>query len=76
MVFHHEQELLELIEYYLAHPKERLEIAAAGQRRTLSMHRYSHRIVDLVAWLRQEGVLPVLAAPPKRAGVDSTAASV
>ena len=26
------------IEYYLAHPQERIEIACAGQQRTLSQH--------------------------------------
>lgn len=57
-VFHDEQELLEKIGYYASHPKERAEIAQAGQRRTLSEHLYSHRITSLVEMLRQHGVLP------------------
>lgn len=61
-VFHDEHELLEKIEYYLAHPKERQEIALAGQRRTLAEHRYSHRITKLVAMLREGGALPKIAA--------------
>lgn len=49
-VFANESELLEKIRYYLAHSRERVEIALAGQRRTLSSHLYSHRlhaIIDL-----------------------------
>lgn len=57
-VFHNEQELLEKIAHYLNHPKERREIAAAGQRRTLSEHLYSHRLTTLVALLRKAGMLP------------------
>lgn len=63
-VFHNEAELLEKINYYLAHPKERQEIAAAGQRRTLSEHLYSHRITTLVELLTKAGQLP-------QRGVDS-----
>ncbi len=57
-VFTDESDLLEKIQYYLAHPKERYEIAAAGQRRTLSEHLYSHRITKLVTALRDSGALP------------------
>ncbi|MBI4716933.1 MAG: glycosyltransferase family 1 protein [Planctomycetes bacterium] len=57
-VFRNEAELLEKIAFYLAHPGKRREIAAAGQRRTLSQHLYSHRLVTLVDLLRQAGVLP------------------
>ena len=56
-VFHSEAELLDKIEYYLSHPDKRYEIAAAGQRRTLSEHLTSHRIGRLVDVLRQGGVL-------------------
>ena len=48
-VFHDERELLEKTRYYLAHPEKRAEIAAAGQRRTLSQHLYSHRLEQLLA---------------------------
>ncbi len=61
-VFHDEQELLEKIGYYAGHPKERAEIARAGQQRTLAEHLYSHRITNLVDLLRQHGVLPALTA--------------
>ena len=66
-VFQDEQELLEKISYYAAHPEERRKIALAGQRRTLTEHLYSHRIVTLVRMLRQARVLPeVPEAPPGR----------
>ncbi len=46
--FQSEQELLEKIEFFLAHPEKRIEIALAGQQRTLREHLYSHRINQLV----------------------------
>jgi Glycosyl transferases group 1/DUF based on E. rectale Gene description (DUF3880) len=42
--FESERELLDKIRFYLEHPERRIEIAAAGQRRTLSQHLYSHRL--------------------------------
>jgi hypothetical protein len=48
VVFHHERDLLEKIKYYLNHPEERVAIAQAGQRRTLSEHLYSHRLENLL----------------------------
>ncbi len=56
-VFHDEQELLEKIRYYIAHDDERREIAAAGQRRTLKEHLYSHRFKTLVGLLQKAGML-------------------
>lgn len=46
--FQNERDLAEKIAHYLAHPDERAEIAAAGQRRTLSEHLYSHRLDTLL----------------------------
>ena len=57
-VFYSEADLLEKIAFYLAHPEKRHEIAAAGQRRTLSEHLYSHRFTRLVELLRNAGALP------------------
>ncbi len=57
-VFHNEQELLEKIDYYLNHSEERRAMAAAGQRRTLSEHLYSHRITTVVNLLHENGLLP------------------
>ena len=65
-VFHDEQELLEKISFYLANPERRKEIAAAGQRRTLGEHLYSHRVNKLVDLLRSTGAL---------ASTDSAAAT-
>lgn len=47
-VFRGESELLEKIEYYLGHAQRRIEIARAGQKRTLSEHLYSHRLRRLL----------------------------
>ena len=49
VVFYNERDLLDKIEYYLARPDERAEIAMAGQRRTLSEHLYSHRLKAILA---------------------------
>lgn len=72
-VFRNEHELLEKINYYLTHDEERREIAAAGQRRTLSQHLYSHRLTTLVELLRNAGVLPSV-EPPKHSVVESAEA--
>ncbi|MCH7704254.1 MAG: glycosyltransferase [Planctomycetes bacterium] len=47
-VFGNEAELVEKIEYYLNHPSRRADIAAAGQRRTLGEHLYSHRLARVM----------------------------
>ncbi len=61
--FHNEQELLEKIRYYLEHPDKRIEIALAGQRRTLSDHLYSHRLRSMLDTVRSSSqILPVTPA--------------
>jgi len=62
--FRGEAELLDRIAHYLDRPDERREIAAAGQRRTLGEHLYSHRVVRLVEILRECGALPRGVRPP------------
>lgn len=52
VVYRDDEELLRLIDHFLAHEEERATIARAGQQRTLSEHTYAHRaqrIVDLIA---------------------------
>ena len=51
--FSDEQDLLEKIHFYLQHPKKRIEIASAGQRRTLKDHLYSHRLKTICTIIRQ-----------------------
>lgn len=78
-VFRDESELLTKIEYYVNHPKQRKEIAVAGQRRTLSQHLYSHRIQQLVNLLTKSNVLPkpgVAAADSNRQTPVSTKINV
>ncbi len=77
--FHNEAQLLDKIHHYLGHPDERREIAAAGQRRVLAEHLYSHRITRLVELLHQAGVLPkkctteIAAASTPKIHVDGVA---
>ena len=61
--FRNEQELLEKIRHYLAHPEKRREIALAGQRRTLREHLYSHRLKTILETVRR-ATAPAPAPPP------------
>lgn len=47
VAYRDENELVEAIEYYLAHEDERAAIAAAGQERTLREHTYAVRMREL-----------------------------
>jgi spore maturation protein CgeB len=53
VTYEDEDDLVEKIEHYLEHDDERAEIAAAGQRRTLSEHTYGRRMTELAAILEQ-----------------------
>ena len=75
-IFRDEEELLQKIEYYLAHPAQRREIAAAGQRRTLSEHLYSHRITKLVEMLTAAGCLPATKPATEPAKIGSSLAQI
>jgi hypothetical protein len=48
-----EDDLVEKIQHYLKHDDERAEVAAAGQRRTLSEHTYRRRMSELAGMLEQ-----------------------
>ena len=47
-VYHDDADLIRQIEYYLAHPEERVRIAQAGQARTQREHLYTHRAQSIV----------------------------
>lgn len=51
VAFRDELDLRDKIAFYLEHPRERAEIAAAGQRRTLGEHLYSHRLQTVIRLL-------------------------
>ena len=55
VTYRDEDELVERATYYLEHDRERREIAAAGQARTLREHTYEHRMAELIAILRDSG---------------------
>ena len=52
VTYRDENELVERVNHYLQHDRERREIAAAGQARTLREHTYRHRMKELLAILR------------------------
>jgi spore maturation protein CgeB len=52
VVYEDQDDALEKLRYYLDHEKDRTEIAAAGQRRTLGEHTYERRAAQLVAMLQ------------------------
>jgi len=47
------EELKEKIDYYLAHPKKREEIAKAARERAYKEHTYTHRIEQMVEFIRR-----------------------
>jgi spore maturation protein CgeB len=51
VVYDGADELVERIRHFLEHEDERRQIAAAGQRRTLTEHTYGHRIRQLATML-------------------------
>lgn len=54
--FRDEKELLDKCKYYLDHPQRCREIAAAGQRRTLREHLYSHRLNTVCGLIETQGI--------------------
>ncbi len=53
IVFYKEQaEIPDLVQYYLAHPKERDTITKAARRRILAEHTWAHRVQSLLAQMR------------------------
>lgn len=51
VLYHNEEELLQLVEYYLSHEEERKEIARNGQRKVLmyhTLHKRFHRVMEIV----------------------------
>ena len=50
-----EKELRELIEYYLAHPAERSEIAGRGQARAYRDHTYEKRLKEMFSIILKNG---------------------
>jgi spore maturation protein CgeB len=51
VAYANEDELVDAVHHYLANERERIEIARAGQARTLSEHSYADRMKELVAIL-------------------------
>lgn len=58
-------ELEERIQYFLAHPEERVEYARRGRARVLAEHTYTHRMQALLAFIAQRR--PDWPAPRKSA---------
>jgi spore maturation protein CgeB len=51
VVYHSDDELIDLVHYYVEHADEARAIALAGQRRTLEAHTYRHRMETFVELL-------------------------
>lgn len=48
VMYHNEEEMLQLVEYYLTHEKEREEIARNGQRKVLTYHDFHNRLQKIM----------------------------
>lgn len=72
-VYRDDAELLKQIAYYLAHEAERAQIAAAGQRRTLAEHTYTHRAQTLLEAIAASGF--ERRAPMRSAGASERLAA-
>lgn len=50
------EDALEKVAYYLAHPHEREQIAAAGQQAVLANHTYAQRVAQLLQTVQADGM--------------------
>lgn len=69
VTFSGEADLLQKVDYYLAHDDERERIARAGQSAVLSRHTYGHRVEHMLDVIRRDGarlIAPVRAWPRER----------
>lgn len=55
VTFESKRDLKEKVDYYLAYPEARLEIAERAQRRTHGEHTFAHRWQRIVAFLQEQG---------------------
>lgn len=56
VMFKTPEELVEKIDYYLSHDKEREAIAKAGQAKVLSCYTYEQKLIELMKWVEGEEV--------------------
>lgn len=54
VMFKTPEELVEKIDYYLTHEKERENIAKAGQAKVLSCYTYEQKLTELMKWVESE----------------------
>lgn len=54
VMFRSPEELLEKVDYYLAHDKERREIARAGYNKVISCYTYEKKLKELLEWVEGE----------------------
>jgi len=73
------RELREKLDYYLANPHERIQMAQAARARVLREHTYRHRMMELLGviagahpdWTPRAGGLPTAEEIIRQAGADS-----
>jgi spore maturation protein CgeB len=51
--YHHQEEIPDLVRFYLDHPGERRRIVERGRARVLGEHTYRHRLQEMLAVLRR-----------------------
>jgi GT2 family glycosyltransferase/tetratricopeptide (TPR) repeat protein/2-polyprenyl-3-methyl-5-hydroxy-6-metoxy-1,4-benzoquinol methylase len=60
------EELLDKIQFYLAHEELRERIAAAGREQVLAKHAYRHRMQRILSEVERAGIRPVESLAPTR----------
>ena len=54
VMFRTPEELIEKIDYYLAHDKEREQIAQRGHDKVMKCYTYENKLSELIAWITEE----------------------
>ena len=54
-MFRTPEELLEKVDYYLAHDRERRRIAERGFKKVMERYTYENKMQEITEWLKRDG---------------------
>ena len=55
VMFRTPEELLEKVDYYLAHDRERRRIAERGFKKVMERYTYENKMQEITEWLKRDG---------------------